>query len=103
MVNSWDKGVESDANVILTSIPSIFDPAMAPPGMHAVHCYSAGNEPFDIWEGVKYKVIINEPPECLFIYLFSQISLSFRPLTGPPNMYYFVHMIPYLPFTFREI
>lgn len=29
---------------------SLLDPAMAPEGYHVIHAYTAGNEPFEVWE-----------------------------------------------------
>jgi phytoene dehydrogenase-like protein len=36
-------------------IPSTLDPALAPPGRHVVHAYTAGNEPYEVWEGLHHK------------------------------------------------
>jgi phytoene dehydrogenase-like protein len=46
IVNSWDARIESPQNVCIVSIPTIFDPNLAPPGKHVVHAYTAGNEPY---------------------------------------------------------
>ena len=32
--------LQAPQNVINISIPSIYDPALAPPGKHSVHCYT---------------------------------------------------------------
>ena len=40
-------------NVINISIPSVLDPGCAPPGKHTVHVYSAANEDYSRWEGLK--------------------------------------------------
>uniref|UniRef100_A0A0G4GWP1 Amine oxidase domain-containing protein n=2 Tax=Chromera velia TaxID=505693 RepID=A0A0G4GWP1_9ALVE len=53
VVFDWDAGVDGEQNVVIISIPSVLDPAMAPEGKHVVHAYAAGNEPFDVWENVK--------------------------------------------------
>lgn len=37
----------------VASIPTQFDPALAPPGKAVVHAYTAGNEPYSVWEGLK--------------------------------------------------
>eukprot|EP00897_Mesotaenium_endlicherianum_P004038 jgi/Mesen1/3662/ME000202S02750 len=55
IVNSWEAGVEAPQNVIIVSIPTIFDASLAPPGKHVVHAYTAGNEPYSIWEGMDRK------------------------------------------------
>jgi hypothetical protein len=34
---------------------SVLDPSLAPPGCHAVHAYTAGSEPYAIWEGLDTK------------------------------------------------
>ena len=49
MVNDWEKGITSAQNLILVSIPSVLDPALAPPGKHTIHVYTPGNEPYDLW------------------------------------------------------
>eukprot|EP00899_Mesostigma_viride_P005606 jgi/Mesvir1/15046/Mv14698-RA.2 len=55
IVNDWEKGVGAPQNVIIISIPSIIDPSLAPPGKHVIHAYTAGNEPYSIWEGLDRK------------------------------------------------
>lgn len=40
-------------NVQIASIPSCLDPTLAPPGKAVVHAYSAANEPWELWAGVK--------------------------------------------------
>ncbi len=53
VVNDWVKGVMAPQNVVLISIPSILDPSLAPPGKHVIHVYTPGNEPYDLWMGMK--------------------------------------------------
>ena len=38
--------------MIVISIPTVFDPSLAPPGKAVVHCYTAGCEPYDVWAGM---------------------------------------------------
>lgn len=52
IVNDWEKGVTAPQNVVLVSIPSILDSSLAPPGKHAIHVYTPGNEPYDYWKGL---------------------------------------------------
>jgi phytoene dehydrogenase-like protein len=52
VVNDWDKGVTAPQNVVLVSIPSLLDRSLAPPGKHAIHVYTPGNEPYELWEGM---------------------------------------------------
>ena len=64
-MNDWTVGIESPLNVIIISIPSVFDPSLAPSGCHTVHCYSAGNEQYELWEGMdrnspEYKALKEE-------------------------------------------
>ncbi|MEM9908492.1 MAG: NAD(P)/FAD-dependent oxidoreductase, partial [Cyanobacteria bacterium P01_D01_bin.44] len=49
VVNDWAKGITAPQNLVLISIPSVLDPTLAPPGKHAVHVYTPGNEPYGIW------------------------------------------------------
>lgn len=45
--------IEAEQNVIIISIPTVFDPSLAPAGKHAVHVYCAANEPWALWEGLE--------------------------------------------------
>lgn len=31
-------------------MPSLLDPSLAPPGHHVIHAYTAGNEPYHLWQ-----------------------------------------------------
>ncbi|MEM7554512.1 MAG: NAD(P)/FAD-dependent oxidoreductase [Cyanobacteria bacterium P01_A01_bin.84] len=55
VVNDWEKGIAATQNAILISIPSVLDPSLAPPGKHAIHVYTPGNEPYSIWKGMNRK------------------------------------------------
>ena len=50
VVNSWDVPIDAPGNVIVVSVPSLLDPSLAPDGYHTIHAYTAGNEPYSIWE-----------------------------------------------------
>lgn len=45
--------LQAPQNVIIASVPTVFDPSLAPPGKAVVHCYSAANEPYDLWQGMR--------------------------------------------------
>lgn len=49
VVNDWEKGVAAAQNLVLISIPSVLDRNLAPPGKHAIHVYTPGNEPYAPW------------------------------------------------------
>lgn len=53
VVNDWQKGVTAPQNVVVISIPSVLDPSLAPPGKHVIHVYTPGNEPYQLWQGMK--------------------------------------------------
>lgn len=58
----------SGQNTIVISIPTVFDPKLAPEGKAVVHCYTAGCEPYSIWEGMdrsspEYKALKEERAE----------------------------------------
>ncbi|MCO5587138.1 hypothetical protein L7F22_041085 [Adiantum nelumboides] len=55
VLNDWSIGISAPQNVCIVSIPSVFDPSLAPPGHHVVHAYTAGNEPYDIWRGMDHR------------------------------------------------
>ena len=50
-VNDWNRPLGDPQNVVTIFIPTVLDPEVAPPGKHIVHVYTAGSEPFDLWEG----------------------------------------------------
>ncbi|KAI5074568.1 hypothetical protein GOP47_0010529 [Adiantum capillus-veneris] len=52
ILNDWSMGIGNPQNVCIVSIPSVFDPSLAPPGHHVVHAYTAGNEPYHLWKGM---------------------------------------------------
>jgi phytoene dehydrogenase-like protein len=73
IVNNW-KDIEAPQNVCIASIPTMLDPKMAPPGKAVVHAYTAGNEPFSIWENVEpgskeYEKLKEERSQCLWASL----------------------------------
>lgn len=41
--------IDARAHMHIISIPSLFDPSLAPPGKHVAHVYAAANEPYDEW------------------------------------------------------
>jgi phytoene dehydrogenase-like protein len=47
VIRNWDGplGVEDPRNIVLCSIPSMLDPAMAPDGKHVIHAYTPATEP----------------------------------------------------------
>ena len=51
IVNSWED-LEAPQNVCIASIPTVFNASLAPPGKAVVHAYTAGNEPYLLWEGL---------------------------------------------------
>ena len=55
MLLDWGTGITARENMYIVSIPSLFDPTLAPPGKHVVHIYAAANEPFAAWEGMDRK------------------------------------------------
>ncbi|KAL2608345.1 hypothetical protein R1flu_026918 [Riccia fluitans] len=71
ILNDWEKGVGAPQNVNLVSIPTVFDPSLAPAGHHVVHAYTAGNEPYSIWKGMdrrspEYASLKEERSQCLW-------------------------------------
>lgn len=55
VVNDWEKGITTPGNVVVISIPSLLDPSLAPDGKHAIHVYTPGNEPYQLWQGMERK------------------------------------------------
>ena len=50
-MNNWED-LEAPQNVCIASIPTVFNASLAPPGKAVVHAYTAGNEPYSLWEGL---------------------------------------------------
>lgn len=53
VIDTWSEPIDAPQNLFIISIPTVLDPSLAPPGKHLVHIYTAGNEPYSIWEGLK--------------------------------------------------
>ena len=53
VLDNWE--ITSPQNMVNISIPSTLDPQLAPPDHHVIHAYTAGNEPYHVWEGLKRK------------------------------------------------
>jgi len=49
-VLDFDKEITAEQNMVIISIPTIFDPSLAPEGYHVVHAYTAACDSFDQWE-----------------------------------------------------
>jgi len=73
--------------VIVISIPTVFDPKLAPPGKAVVHAYTAGCEPYDVWAGMdrasaEYKQLKQQRAEVLWKALEKVIPV--RPVDPYP-------------------
>ncbi|CAM9259920.1 unnamed protein product [Discosporangium mesarthrocarpum] len=51
VVMDWSIPIDAPQNMFIVSIPTVLDPTLAPEGKHLVHIYSAGNEPYELWDG----------------------------------------------------
>lgn len=49
-VLNMDEDIMAKQNLVIISIPTVFDPSLAPDGYHVVHAYTAASENFDEWE-----------------------------------------------------
>ena len=52
-VGDWQRGIDAERNVVVFSIPTVIDPAMAPEGHHVLHGYTPANEPWAPWQALK--------------------------------------------------
>jgi phytoene dehydrogenase-like protein len=48
-VLNFDKPVTDEQNMAIISIPTVFDPRLAPEGYHIIHAYTAASDSFDDW------------------------------------------------------
>ena len=53
VVNGVVDGPCGISNMIAVSNPCVLDPSLAPEGYIVIHAYGAGNEPYEIWEGMR--------------------------------------------------
>ena len=53
--NNAVDGPCGELNMIALSNPCVLDPTLAPEGTIVVHAYGAGNEPYELWEGLDRK------------------------------------------------
>lgn len=49
-VLDFDKQITAEQNMVIISIPTVFDASLAPEGYHVVHAYTAACDSFDQWE-----------------------------------------------------
>lgn len=49
-VLDFNKNISAEQNMVIISIPTVFDPSLAPEGYHIVHAYTAACDSFDHWE-----------------------------------------------------
>lgn len=49
-VGDWQRGITAERNVVVLSMPSLLDPAMAPAGHQVLHGYTPANEPWELWQ-----------------------------------------------------
>ncbi|CAN0466838.1 unnamed protein product [Ectocarpus sp. 12 AP-2014] len=71
VVESWAVPIDAPQNMFIVSIPTVLDKSLAPEGKHLVHIYTAGNEPYKLWEGMKrgspeYEALKKERAECMW-------------------------------------
>lgn len=65
VVHSRDRDLTAPGNTCMISIPSVLDPALAPPGKHVVHAYTL--EPWEGWQrGESYEPRKRERAESLY-------------------------------------
>lgn len=53
-VESWERGVSSEGNVILISIPSVLEPDKYPTNFAVLHAYAPATEKWAGWDGVEH-------------------------------------------------
>jgi phytoene dehydrogenase-like protein len=49
-VLDMSQDITAEQNLVIVSIPTVFDPSLAPDGYHIVHAYTAACDTFDDWE-----------------------------------------------------
>eukprot|EP00804_Cyclotella_cryptica_P000950 CCRYP_018390-RA/>CCRYP_018390-RA protein AED:0.11 eAED:0.10 QI:0/0/0/1/1/1/3/0/628 len=49
-VLNFDDDITAEQNLVIVSIPTVFDSTLAPEGYHVIHAYTAASEDFSDWE-----------------------------------------------------
>jgi phytoene dehydrogenase-like protein len=49
-VLNFDMPITAEQNMVIISVPTVFDPSLAPDGYHVVHAYTAACDNFEDWE-----------------------------------------------------
>ena len=102
-VHDW-ADVTTHQNVCIASIPTVFDPALAPEGKATVHAYTAANEPWELWDGMdqrseEYRALKRERAEVLWRSLERVRRLCSSTLRSPcawnQNVALGVHQVPH--------
>lgn len=70
-VDDWDKGISSEDNVVLVSIPSVHDDSLAPTGEAVLHAYTPATEDYSKWanlnrKSTEYEVLKEERSQYLW-------------------------------------
>jgi len=52
-VGDWQRGIGAERNMVVLSMPSLLDPALAPAGHQVLHGYTPANEPWQLWKDLK--------------------------------------------------
>ncbi len=52
-VGDWERGIGAERNMLVFSMPSLLDPALAPEGQQVLHGYSPANEPWELWRDLE--------------------------------------------------
>ncbi|MEB3322080.1 MAG: NAD(P)/FAD-dependent oxidoreductase [Synechococcaceae cyanobacterium] len=52
-VVDWERGIHAERNLAVLSMPSVLDPAQAPPGHQVLHGYTPANEPWELWRDME--------------------------------------------------
>ena len=52
-VGDWQRGIGAERNMVVLSMPSLLDPALAPAGHQVLHGYTPANEPWQLWQDLQ--------------------------------------------------
>lgn len=47
VIMDWGEPIDAKQNMVIISIPTVFDPSLAPDGFHIIHAYTAASDDFD--------------------------------------------------------
>ena len=56
VIMDWGKKIDAKQNMVIISIPTVFDPTLAPEGFHIIHAYTAASDDFEEFKARRWRL-----------------------------------------------